>query len=229
MYFDSHTHLNELSLFENYKTYVENFKKIWWKKLVNVWVDFDRTERAFEIEKNYPDVCYATWWFHPTEPIFKFKNWEYEFKKGKLVSWNEYLKLAKNYLEEIIQENKIIAIWECWLDYHYFECLKDGQTEKEVKKQQEQLLVLQLDLARKYNLPVVIHSRDAFLDSIKILENYKDLKIYFHCWGYGSNEIEQVKNIFPKLWVGFDGNITYKKAQELRDSIKKCDLNSILL
>ena len=115
------------------------------------------------------------------------------------------------------------------MDYHYFEYLKDGQTENEVKKQQEQLLTLQLDLARKYNLPVVIHSRDAFEDSVKILENYKDLKIYFHCWGYGPNEIEKVKNIFPNLWIGFDGNITYKKAQELRDSIKKCDLNNILL
>jgi Tat protein secretion system quality control protein TatD with DNase activity len=39
-----------------------------------------------------------------------------------------------------------------------------------------------MDIALAYNLPVVIHSRDAFEDTMKILEKYKNMKIYFHCW-----------------------------------------------
>jgi len=229
MYLDAHTHLNEPFLFKNYKDYIKNFKKIWGEKIVNVWVDFERNERALKIQEEFFDICLSTWWFHPTEPIFKYKDKKYEFKKWEFVSWEKYIDLAKTYLEKLIEEKKIVAIGECGIDYYYFEFLKDGQTEDEVKKQQKELFIMQLDLAKKYNLPVVIHSRDAFYETLEITEKYKDLKIYFHCWGYGPNEVKKVKDVFPNLWIGFDGNITYKKAQELRDSIKNCDLNNILL
>ena len=230
MYFDSHTHLNSPQLFTEYKKYIENFKNIWWEKLVNVWVDFDRTERALQIEKDFPETCSSTWWFHPTEPIFKYK-WQnkYEFSKGKILSWDEYLNLAKKYLEKLILDKKIIAIGECGIDYHYFEMLKEWQTKNEVIKQQNELFSLQLDLAKKHNLPIVIHSRDAFYETCEILDNYKDLKIYFHCWGYGPEEIDYAKKQYKNIWFWFDGNITYKKAGDLRESIKQCDLDQILL
>jgi len=230
MYLDSHTHLNETSLYKNYEKYIDNFLKIWWKKLVNIWVDFERTERALKIQEKYKNICLTSWWFHPTESIFKYK-WKnkYEFSKNKIVNWNEYLKLSKIYLENLIKDTKIVAIWECGIDFHYFDFLKDWQTKEEVIKQQEELFILQLDLAKKYNLPVVIHSRDAFYETCEILENYKNLKLYFHCWGYGPKEIEYAQNKFENIWFGFDGNITYKKADNLRESVKKAKLNTILL
>lgn len=229
MYFDSHTHLNSPQLFPEYKKYIENFINIWWKKLVNVWVDFSRTQKALEIQENFPKTCLSTWWFHPTEPIFKFENWKYKFKKTELISWNKYLNLTKEYLENLIKNKKIIAIWECGIDYHYFENIQKWQNIKEIKNQQKELLVLQLELAKKYNIPVVIHSRDAFTDTIKILKEYKGLKIYFHCWWYWPEEITKIQDILQNLWIWFDGNITYKKAEQLRQSIKKCKLNQILL
>ena len=227
--YDSHTHLNAPQLFWDYKKYIENFKNAWWKKLVNVWVDFSRTERALEIERNFPDVCLSTWWFHPTEPIFKYKDWKYEFSEGKLVSWEKYLELAKNYLEKLILDKKIVAIGECGIDYHYFENLNKWQTKQEVIEQQNSLFLMQLDLAKKYNLPIVIHSRDAFYETCELLENYKDLKIYFHCWGYGPEEVKYAQKNYKNLWIGYDGNITYKKADDLRESIKVTDLDKILL
>lgn len=227
--YDSHTHLNSPQLFKKYEKLIDNFIKIWWKKLVNVWVDYPRTERALKIEENYPKICLSTWWFHPTEPIFKYKKWKYKFSNDKTVSWEEYLKLSKDYLENLILNKKIIAIWECWMDFHYFDNLQDWQNKEEVIKQQEELLTMQCDLAKKYNLPLVIHSRDAFEESIKILEKYKKLKIYFHCWGYWPEEIKIIQNKFEKIWIWFDGNITYKKADDLRNSIKESKLENILL
>ncbi len=229
MYFDSHTHLNSPQLFKNYKKYLENFKNIWWEKLVNVWVDYERTQRALEIHDKFPNTCLSTWGFHPTEPIFKYKKWKYEFKDNQLISWQEYLSLAKEYLENLIKNKKIVAIWECGIDYHYFEHLQEWQNIEEIKKQQKELFTMQLNLCKKYNLPIVIHSRDAFIDTLEIIKNYKELKIYFHCRGYGPEEITTLQTEFENLWVWFDGNITYKKAEEIRQSIKKCKLNQILL
>ena len=229
MYFDSHTHLNSPQLFKDYKKYIENFQNIWWKKLINVWVDYERTQRALQIESDFPDICLSTCGFHPTEPIFKFKDWKYEFKENQLVSWNEYLNLTKECLENLIKNKKIVAIWECGMDYHYFEHIKKWQSIEEIKEQQKQLFILQLELAQKHNLPIVIHSRDAFEDSLEIIKNYKQIKIYFHCRGYGPEEIKILQNEIPNLWLWFDGNITYKKAEELRKSIKQCNLTQILL
>jgi len=75
MYFDAHTHLNEPSLYKDFDKYIQNFIKIWWKKLVNVGVDYPRTERALKIQEKYNNICLSTWWFHPTEPIFKVWVW----------------------------------------------------------------------------------------------------------------------------------------------------------
>ena len=229
MYFDSHTHLNSPQLFKDYKKYIENFQNIWWKKLINVWVDYEWTQRALQIESDFPDICLSTCGFHPTEPIFKFKDWKYEFKENQLLSWDKYLNLAKEYLENLIKNKKIVAIWECGMDYHYFEHIKKWQNIEEIKEQQKKLFILQLELAQKHNLPIVIHSRDAFEDSLELIRNYKQIKIYFHCRGYGPEEIKILQNEIPNLWLWFDGNITYKKAEELRKSIKQCNLNQILL
>jgi len=228
MYIDAHTHLNSPQIFVEYKKYIENFKNIWGKKLVNVWVDFSWTEKALKIENEFPDICLSTWWFHPTEPIFKYNNWKYEFEKWEFVSWDKYLNLIKKYLENLCKEKKIVAIWECWTDFHYFQNIKEWQTEQDIIKKQEELLILQAELSKKYNLPLIIHSRDSFEKSYDILKNYKEQKIYFHCWWYWKNEIKKMEEKFPNIWFWFDGNITYKKVEDLRESIKQANIKNIL-
>lgn len=213
MLYDSHTHLNSPELFKDYKKYVEEFIKIWGKKLINVWVDKKRTERALQIQKEYPNICYTSVWFHPSEAVFSE-----ELRKNK----EKYLENVKNYIEKLVKEDKIIAIWECGLDYHY-------EVNEKIKENQKELFILQCDIARKYNYPIIIHSRDAFEDSLKILKKYKDLKIYFHCWGYNEKQVDIVQKEFSNLYIGFDGNITYKKADNLRRSVKATNIDKLLL
>ena len=227
MYYDSHTHLNSPELFPKYEELLANFIKIWWKKLVNVWVDKERTQRALEIQKNYPEYCLSTVWFHPSEVIFKRKWNKFLFWKETLF-WDEFLQAIENYIRELVENKLVIAIWECWLDYHYTE--KDGgKLSKDSIEKQKELFILQCKLAQEYDIPLVIHSRDAFEDSVEILKDFKELKIYFHCWGYWPEEIKIIVDLFPNLRVGFDWNITYKKADDLRDSIKLLPFEKILL
>jgi TatD DNase family protein len=84
-------------------------------------------------------------------------------------------------------------------------------------------------LAKEFWLPIVIHSRDDFDTTMEVLENFKELKIYFHCRWYGPKEIEKVQNNFNNIWIGFCGNITYPKAQNIRDSLLACDIDNILV
>ncbi len=74
-----------------------------------------------------------------------------------------------------------------------------------------------------------MHSRDAFQDTLEILKDYKDLTIYFHCWGYGPREFEILNLECENLYVGFCGNVTYKKAEELRETLKIVPLTQLLL
>jgi TatD DNase family protein len=116
-------------------------------------------------------------------------------------------------LEQQYLNNKeeIIAIGECGIDLY--------RVENPNIEHQQELFKLQAQLARKLNLPLVIHSRDAFEETLEILKEFTDLKIYFHCRGYGPEEVSIVENLFPQLRLGFTNIITYPSAQKTRDAL----------
>ena len=121
-----------------------------------------------------------------------------------------------NYFEDLIINNpKIIGIGEIGLDYYH---------NKDNKEEQIALFKKQLDLAKKLNLPVVIHSRDAFLDTYNILKEYK-LKTTIHCFT-GSME---VANLYIKegYLLGIGGVSTFKNTN-LKETLKSVPLENIV-
>lgn len=119
-------------------------------------------------------------------------------------------------LENLIKNNKIFAIGEIGLDYHY---------SKENKEEQKKLFIKQLDLAKKYNLPVIVHIRDAIQDAYDILKKY-NLKGVIHCY---SGSYEMAKE-FIKLgyYLGIGGVLTFKNSK-LGELIEKIDINKIII
>ena len=75
----------------------------------------------------------------------------------------------------------------------------------------------------------MIHSRDAFAETFEIIKHYPDLTFYFHCRGYGPDEINQLLEIFPKIFFGFDGNSSYPKSDHLRASARLLPKEKILI
>ena len=121
-----------------------------------------------------------------------------------------------SYLEDLIKNNKkIIGIGEIGLDYYH---------NKENKEEQKRIFKLQLDLAKKLDIPVVIHSRDAFQDTYDILKEY-DLKGTIHCFT-GSLECA---NLYIKLGylLGIGGVSTYKNTN-LVEVLKNVDISHIV-
>lgn len=213
MYIDSHTHLNSPILFLEWQKHILNFDEIWWKVIINSWSDDEYNKNGITIarEYNWNNIVKATIWFHP-----------YEVVCGKINQENLQENIDR--LKKDFVENKeyIVAIWEAGIDTHYewwLECIMT----------QQKLLEAQCKLAKELWLPIIIHSRDDFDSTIDVLKNYKDLKIYFHCRWYWPKEIKILENLFPNIWIWFCGNITYPKAQNIRDSLAVVNKNNILL
>lgn len=152
---------------------------------------------VMELANKY-DIVYAAIGFHPTE-LDNFKE--------------EYF----CFLEENINNSKVVAIGEIGLDYHY------DNTDKE-----KQIMVFrrQLDIANKYNKPIIVHSRDSIQDTYNILKQYK-VKGSIHCF---SGSVEMARE-FIKLGykLGIGGIITYKNAKTIKEVVRDIDLSYILL
>lgn len=147
---------------------------------------------------NHYDELYATIGFHPSE-VDKVDELD--------ISWLE---------QQIKNNKKILGIGEIGLDFYYG---------KENKEEQITLFKKQLDLAKKLDMPVVIHTRDAFKDTYDILKSY-NLKGIIHCFS-GSLE---VANLYINLGyvLGIGGVVTFKNSN-LGDVIEKISLENIVL
>ena len=120
-------------------------------------------------------------------------------------------------LEENINNPKIVAIGEIGLDYYW---VSDN------KETQQDIFKRQLDIATKYNKPIVVHSREAIQDTYDKLKQYK-LKGSLHCF---SSSLEMAKE-FIKLGykIGVGGTVTFKNSKKLQEIVKEIDLKNILL
>ena len=120
------------------------------------------------------------------------------------------------FIEKNLNNKKVVAIGEIGLDYHYF---------KENKEKQIKLFELQLDIANKYKVPVIIHSRDATEDTINILRKY-NIKGVIHSF---SGSLETAK-IYIKMGflLGINGVVTFKNCN-LKDILVNIGLNNIVL
>lgn len=118
-------------------------------------------------------------------------------------------------LEEWIKDDRVVAIGEIGLDYFY------GKDDKELQKD---LFVRQLDIAEKYGLPVVIHTRDAFLDTYNILKEY-NLRGVIHCFS-GSLEVAR-KYMDLGYYLGIGGVVTFKNSN-LKDVVKEIGLDRVI-
>jgi len=196
MYIDSHLHLSN----EDYDIdeVIKNAKENDVKYFITGGTNKENNLCDIELSKKYEEI-YITLGYHP----------EYA---------DEIIEEDLDLLEKQIVENKekVVGIGEIGLDYHYT---------KENKEKQIWLFKRQIEIAKKYNLPVVIHSRDATLDTYNILKEIY-AKGVIHCFS-GSLEIakEYIKLGF-KLGIG--GVVTFKNSN-LREVVKEIDIENILL
>ena len=189
------THFH-LSLNDNIDLILKNAYKNQVRNYIISACDLKGIEESLKIIKKYPTI-YLTIGIHPDE----------------IKDFNED---TISYLEKLIIENKnIIGIGEIGLDYYH---------NKENKEDQQRIFKLQLDLAEKLKLPVVIHSREAFQDTYNILKEY-NLKVTIHCF---TGSLECAKMYIQQGYLlGIGGVSTYKNTN-LQTVLKEIPLKNIV-
>jgi len=196
VYIDVHCHLDS-DYYENIEEIITNAEKNDVNKLIYNGCDLKTNKEVIKLINTYDNV-YGAIGFHPTE----LEN----------VCEEDYI-----FLEENIKNNKIVAIGEIGLDYHY------DNTDRE---KQQYHFKRQLELAQKCNLPVIIHSRDSICDTYNILKEYS-VRGVLHCF---SGSLEMAREFIKMgFFISIGGIVTFKNAKNIIEVIKNIDLEYILL
>ena len=196
MLIDTHCHLVN----EDYDIdrVINNAKEAGVKHLIVSGSDNEDNRLNMETLNNYDCISFSIG-YHPS--------------MASSVTEEDYSFLEKCLMND---NNRIVAIGEIGLDYHY------GKDDAELQKI---LFKRQLDLAVKYNLPVVIHTRDAFLDTYNIIKEY-DLLFDIHCF---SGSLETAKMYIDLgCYLGIGGVVTFKNSK-LINVLKEIGLSRIVL
>lgn len=136
---------------------------------------------------------------------------------------NERMKILKEQIETAGKTDndtlhrKIIAVGECGLDHHWNPSGVDGRCESDFDtatyKGERELFEMQLEYGKELNLPVIIHSRDAFEDTLDCIKNCGYNKGIIHCYAYGVNEARAFLDL--GWYISFSGSVTYTKKKKM--------------
>lgn len=121
-------------------------------------------------------------------------------------------------LTALAKKNKVVAIGEVGLDYY-----------KNYARQENQmsLFISLAKLAKDLGLPLVIHNRQADADTLKVLKSYLPLKVVLHCFSGDADFLKECLDL--GFFISFTCNVTYKKAQGLRDLVRITPLDRLML
>jgi len=192
MLIDTHCHLCSDD-YENVEEVIKNMDGI----MIASGCSDKTNKEVLELIEKYPNV-YGAIGIHPEE-VNTITNESFKF------------------IEENIDNPKVVAIGEIGLDYYW---VKDN---KEIQKE---VFKKQLDIASKYNKPVIIHSRDAIQDTYNLVKKYGVTGV-MHCYA-GSYEMA-LEFIKLGFLIGVGGVVTFKNAKNIKDIVLKIPLSSISL
>lgn len=196
MFIDTHCHLYD-EYYSDMDRVIQNAVKNNVKRVIVNGCDMKSNKEVLELIKKY-DIVYGALGFHPTE---------LDGISDEELKW----------LDDNLDNSKIVAVGEIGLDYHY------DETDRE---KQQYFFRKQLEIAKKHNLSVIVHSRDSIQDTYNILKD-SSVKGVLHCY---SGSLEMARE-FIKIgyFLGVGGIITFKNAKNIINVINNIGLEYILL
>lgn len=181
--FDSHSHYNDEKFDIDREQIIKEVYEAGITRTVCVGYNVEKSKFALEIANSH-DFIFATCGISPND-----------IEDFSLENLREIEKIGKN--------NKIVAIGEIGLDYYW---------NKENKEKQKELFIKQIEIANRLNKPIVIHTRDAYIDTIEILKKHQvNKKGIFHCCPLNQELIKEGLKL--GFYISFSGNITFKNAK----------------
>ena len=194
--FDSHAHYNDSRFDEDREELIKEMYEKGVTKIIVAGCSVETTESSIELANKYKHI-YATAGIHPSD----IENIEKDILK----------------IEDLAKHDKVVGIGEIGLDYYYT---------KENKEEQKEAFVKQIELANKLDLPIVIHSRDAYMDTIEVIKNnMPKRKGVFHCCQLNMELIKEAVNLGFNL--SFGGPITFKNSKNVKECLELIPLERL--
>lgn len=195
--FDTHAHYLKRDFGGDLEEILSRLPQKNVERVLTIACGLDEYEETKDILRRYDYICGA-FGVHP------------EFADTLPVGWEKTL-------ESALKTEKAVALGEIGLDYHYG---------AETKNVQREVFEKQLILAKKLDLPVIIHSRDACEDTMKLLREYKPRGV-MHCFSYSAEIAKEVVKI--GMYVGFTGVLTFKNAKKAAEACAVTPIERLLL
>jgi TatD DNase family protein len=197
---DTHCHLTFDGLIQDIDGVVARSKAAGVTGWLTVGTDMQENLKAIELTEKYENM-YAAVGMHPHD--------------AKDVTDDTLTRL-----KELARDEKVVAIGETGLDYHYNLSLHEDQ---------RRVFAEHLNIAAELDLPVIIHCRKAFEETMQVLDNHAGpvKKIVFHCF---SGSSEQAKIVLDKgYYISFTGVVTFKNAELTRQAAKIVPVDRLML
>ena len=199
MLFDTHAHLDDRAFDTDREDLLAGLADRQVALVMNPGCSLESSRNAVAMAEKYPWL-YAAVGSHPDAAD--------EVCEAVI---EEYRKLCK-------LSTKVKAIGEIGLDYHYEDIPRDLQ---------QKAFILQLELARELDLPVIVHERDAHEDGMAIIKDFPTVKGVFHCY---SGSAEMARQLVELGWyIGFTGVLTFKNARKAIETAASIPLERIVL
>ena len=200
MIFDTHCHLNDEKLLPRVDEVIKDAKETGVARFLVVGWDKESSICAVKLAEQY-DCVYAAIGFHP-ENIFDVTEEDFQ----------ETMKY--------INHPKVVAVGEIGLDYHW--------TKDPIGRElQKEWFIKQIDFANEHKMPISIHNREAFQDSLQILKEHRPLYGgVMHCY---SGSVELLKEVLDLgLYIGLDGPLTFLNAKTPKEVCEEVPLDRLL-
>lgn len=200
MIFETHAHYDDEAFDGDREQLLRALPQKGIARVINVGASIETTKSTLALAENY-DFMYAAVGVHPSD----------------IAGLNEE---TYAWLKERTAHPKTVAVGEIGLDYYW-------DKEPEVQEAQREWFRRQLMLAKESRLPVIVHSRDAAEDTMRIIKEAETACGVIHCYSYSP---EQAKE-YVKLgyYIGVGGVVTFKNAKKLKETVRQIPLERILL
>lgn len=200
MIFETHAHYDDEAFDADREELLESLPAAGIGTVVNIGANIESTKSTLALAERYPFI-YAAVGVHPSDSA--------ELNEERM-----------NWLEEQCVRPKVLAVGEIGLDYYW------DEPEREIQKH---WFRRQLQLARKVNLPVVVHSRDAAKDTLDIIKEEKaaDLGGVIHCFSYGVEMAREYLNL--GFYLGIGGVLTFKNSRKLKEVVEYMPVDRLVL
>lgn len=211
MRIDSHAHAYFPELADRQLEVVAEMTKHNVQLAIQIGCDIETSIQAIELAQKY--ACYyATVGYHPTE--------------GQSLV-RENIPDIVNELESmtIVYNEYIVAIGEIGFDYYHL----DPEKSEEQKETQRILFFAMTALAMKYELPVVIHTRDARADTLRYIKESRIKQAIIHCFSEDYTFAKELMDYSDDIYFSFSGILTYKKSLAIQEAAKLLPLSKILI